>query len=324
MNNFYDQFLSSDLNLHSDCIRILQNEKHTRVEGFFTEFRFCDEILKDFFKEYSTGWWITKNRHEYDIFKLTHNISDLTSLEFDIMDWFTNSGVTTFLVEYCRDEFTFFYAQYSTSDRDLQNEKWSTIKSELYPSKSIVNIASVEYRDQIRIDKVIEFLSPRREIRKYAIERIFANCYLGSGAVWDIDYIVRFGRELIAFEVKHKYPTRQNQYGINLGEAIMLDFLHKKGMDSYYIILQKPSIENIKNISPVDIFENDELRRKCNWIGTKFDPSFLVGEIARAPQSTSIDGTSRVNYHKIDPDLFTLIKEPECENNILHFLNRFP
>ncbi len=100
-------------------------------------------------------------------------------------------------------------------------------------------IAAAADRNAQRIGKACDFLEERGLLKEAAIKRVFANCVLNRAALWDVDALTLAGQTVVALEVKHKYPTYDKKFGVNVGQEDLFGFLIGINMAVIHIILEK-------------------------------------------------------------------------------------
>jgi hypothetical protein len=135
---------------------------------------------------------------------------------------------------------------------------------------------------------------------------LFANCWLGEAPVWDVDFFVEHNDQLIAFEVKQKYPTRKGTFGLNVGEARLLTFLAELGIVPVHVILTKPVSD--ETVPAIDLYSQDRYKSLSLWIAARFSQTLLSSKLAQAPGKTSIYGAQRLNYYDMEVRHFHRLK----------------
>lgn len=311
---------SIDFNNEEDLQKILLRDKHTRIEGLFTEVFFHEEILKDSFDTITTGWWFSLKRNEYFISKFVYSIDNLSLFDFELLEYFSGSNRHVFVVAFSEASKKFYYARYESGTGKDIIDRWHLISREYPRNPHSTGVPSEKERNIDRLSQAISYLQQRGTLKKYAIERMFANCWLGSGAIWDVDFFVKYKGALIAFEVKQKFTTANKTWGLNVGLANLFAYLDSIKITVVHVILEKPV--NDASIPAIDLYTKPEYKKKAHWIAIKFYKDILKMKKGIAPKKTSIDGLSDLTYFHLPPGHFTLIKELNSpENNILCFLD---
>jgi len=125
-------------------------------------------------------------------------------------------------------------------------------------------------------------------------------------SVWDIDaFTMTTGGKVVALEVKQKYPTRKNTYGLNDGQGELFTFLTGIGMPVVHVILRKPVDD--PTLSAIDLMTLPEYRERTSWYFTRFKPGSLQQAIEKAPPPTSITANKPLPYSHIRSE-FRLLK----------------
>ena len=112
--------------------------------------------------------------------------------------------------------------------------------------------------------------------------------------------------QLVAFEVKQKYPTQANTFGINEGQKKLFEFLIGYGIPVLHIVLEKP-VRN-KEVHAIDILTLPQFTERMEWKYTRFFPEKLRHASYQAPQHTSIFGGSGLSYNHISYSQFASLK----------------
>ncbi|MEP5069854.1 MAG: hypothetical protein ABJQ96_04250, partial [Crocinitomicaceae bacterium] len=153
-------------------------------------------------------------------------------------------------------------------------------------------IVSKEHEE--RMTKVLSFLkSIDADLSKIVESRELAN-YYGSNIMWDIDYFVKFEDRLIAFEVKQKYPSTKETFGLNKGSYSILKFLYDIGFNVQHIILTKP-IRN-RHHSAIELLEGS-FRSQSKWLAHTFNETSFKSNISSSPKYTSFRQKRPLNYY---------------------------
>ena len=170
-------------------------------------------------------------------------------------------------------------------------------------------------RDAARHAKAFNYLEEQGVLRDAAIERLFANCWIGDRFFWDIDCFAFQGDRLTAFEVKQKYPTKAGTFGLNTGLTTLFSMLTAIGVRVLHVVLTKP--ENDITVPALDLFTLPEHRERACWIATEFKASKLSAHTGLAPAYTSIHGTGRPRFHHIAPSHFHFLGKVGAPRSLL-------
>ncbi|HEV8285119.1 MAG TPA: hypothetical protein VGQ09_12465 [Chitinophagaceae bacterium] len=312
-----------DLNFDSksDLKKLLFRDKHTRIEGLFTEHFFFEQIIKGQFQEISSSWWFSMKDGSYHIIKLIVSINALTSFDIELLGHFAASNSNTFIIAFNEDEKKFYYLRFKKEYKNFLVDNFDRLKK-LYPKNKIkAHRLPDNERSFGRINQAIDYLESVGALKKCAIERMFANCWLPDGFFWDIDFIVKHKTRFIAFEVKQKFPTRKGTWGLNIGLSKLFIYLNSIGIEVVHVILTKPLKD--KTIPAIDLYTKDEYKRNAKWIATKVKSAFTDLNLSVAPQYTSIYGNSSLSFYHLQPEIFSEIKKVNSSTNtILSFLEK--
>ena len=301
--------------------KVLARDKHTRIEGICTEAIFVDDLIKESFSKYSTGWWFPRRKTGYHVVKIFSAIDSITELDKEILAFFCTKEVPTYIVSFNDFEKAFYYLRIDDKVLDSFNNQWDKKKKEYPRTNSPPPLPASAYRSQERLEKAFDILESLNLLKKSAIERVLANCFINAKGLWDIDTFSMVDNQLIAFEVKQKYPTKKGTFGLNTGLAKLFHFLNDISVRVIHIILTKPS--SIKSIPATDYYTQDKYKGKSMWIGTDFSGEILSSSISSAPTETSIFSNQHLNYYHIYPESFTrlkLLKENQ-KNTLMKYLN---
>lgn len=286
-----------------ECVNVLKQDKHTRLEGICIEEFFKEKYLKDVDNaNLSSGWWFSKeypSSRDYYVIKFLTEIL-LSDFDMFIFNHFLSHNIRTFIVFMGTDG---KYYKYCLKSIDGLNTEWLLSRSSLYECTELKPIPSF-VRNVSRQNQAIEFLSERKLIRKSAIERFFANRVAGFKGLWDVDVFEWIDKETIkAYEVKQKFPASNGCFGINRGTTDFLLFLTEKGIVVEHIILKKPVDD--KDIPALDFVTKPVYSGLNEWLSTEFSTSSIRSLIAKkSPSYTSIHGQYRLSYFDMHMDRF--------------------
>ena len=79
-----------DLNNKNDLLKILSQDKYTRVEGLCSELVFMEDIVQNNLSPVTTDFWFTGENESYRV--LTNERAELSELDYRILDRFTKPG----------------------------------------------------------------------------------------------------------------------------------------------------------------------------------------------------------------------------------------
>ena len=312
-NPFCKDIKSVDFNNESHLCRILEQDKHTRIEGLCSEAVFMEDIIEGNFSSVASDFWYTRVEKKYHVYKVITDPSvPLNDLDYQILDGFDSS------IKHQRDLKTssvsiVYFDESSKTFRKfihIYGNRYSNIYGLGSDMSPVCNAESAEQsqRDPVRLKKACDFLKQRGLLKDAAIKRLFANCWLQDKGVWDIDAFTKTaGGKVVAFEVKQKFPIDHKSYGVNKGQADMLSYLIKNGIRVMHIILRKPVDD--KEIHGVDLLTEPKYVERTQWEYARFRPEMLSDALSDAPPPTSISGKSHMAYYRIGVKHFKILKK---------------
>jgi hypothetical protein len=311
--------LSIDFSNDEDLKNILLRDKHTRIEGLCTEMFFYEQILKNNFRETSSGWWFGLKNNTYTVTKIASSLLNLKNIDFELLELFSKVNTAVFIIVFSESDKDFFYLKYQHGKKESILKEWEIGKKRYPKNNQQASIPPEEQRNPHRLNQAIQFLQEQNAIKKCAIERMFANCWLGNAFFWDIDFIIKYKNQLIAFEVKQKFPTAKGTWGLNTGLKNLFNFLNTLAINVIHVILVKPV--NNASIPALDLYMSEKYRKDAKWIATSFKNLQLDKAKSRAPNYTSIHSNASLSYYHLNDSDFVCIKKVASDENlILSFL----
>ena len=296
-----------DLRRPADCRKILLLDKHTRIEGLCSEAVFMEDIVEGNLSPVTEDFWFTRSGRtaKYEIIKVvTSYDKPLSELDYLILDKLaTAEGILkTGIVHF--DESTNTFRVF----RHLEGQRYDQLREmgNVWPLSGKGMIAEDADRNEERTIKACDFLAERGLLKEAAIKRIFANCILDRAALWDVDAFTLAGQTVVALEVKHKYPTNNEKFGVNVGQEDLFGFLIGTEMAVIHIILEKPV--HRPAFPAIDLLTKEEYIEKAVWRFIRLVPENLSGAVSRAPASTSIYGHMELSYRGIPVEKFAVLK----------------
>lgn len=313
-----DTIKTLDFDKPSDLKKILFRDKHTRIEGLCTEHLFREEIINGVFEKSTSGFWFSLKNNNFNVTKFLVNVADITDLDYQVLNYFLEHKVTTWVVFFDKSEKDFYYLKYTNENK---NNLDFSIKSPYPKNPKKAFIPKSSERNEDRLLQACELLNNYNSLFSSAIERTFANCWLGNGSFWDVDCFTFYKDQLIAFEVKQKYPTAKGTFGLNTGLVKLFTFLTSIGVKVIHIILTKPI--NDDKIPAIDFYTKDEYIDKSFWIATDFSVEILSDNTSTAPSKTSIFGNNSIEYYHIQLTKFHKLKKLKHNHSlIIEFLDK--
>lgn len=295
--------MKPDFSNETECIEVLKQDKHTRLEGICIEEFFRENYLQCVGKKnLSSGWWFSKESSISNDYYIIKFLTELVLSEFDmfIFNHFISCNIKIFIVFMGRDGS--YYTYYLKTLKGF-NTEYLISNASPYECTELKAIPAF-VRDERRQNQAIEFLREKGLIRKSAIERFFANRVAGFKGLWDVDVFEWIDRRQIkAYEVKQKFPAANGCFGINQGTTNLLQFLVEHGIVVEHVILKKPI--NDKDIPALDFVTKPEYVGMNEWLATDFSDISIQNIVTKkSPSYTSIHGRYRLSYHDMDMTLF--------------------
>ncbi|MEL6846539.1 MAG: hypothetical protein AAFP02_25310, partial [Bacteroidota bacterium] len=206
-----------NLNYRTHQIKILKRDKHTRIEGIYTEKRFEQEIIAPSFSQYSTGWWFAKNAGSYRIYKLMFGDALLSELDFSLLQHFHRHRVPIVVVGFHAASKSFHGLPFRHHSKSDFVRDWHLHQSPLPRPDTVPALPNQDQRNALRLQRAIQLLEGLEALKATALERIFANCFLREKYCWDLDGMVLHNGQPVALEVKQKFPHKGGSFGLNNG-----------------------------------------------------------------------------------------------------------
>lgn len=317
-------------------VEFLREEKHQLLEGLTIEFvaqQLIEHIaLNEDFKILDVVTLITKSKlsedtNQYCSFiwaRDNNNIDDLLKVFQNMAD---GCHQTTFI---CRElDFKFYVTkpnstQWKPLQYFLRSKRNLCLKDIKFPI--VHNDSKIIARQESSIRGKLKQAFQNNFIKDVILPRVFKNHIIQPffRSAWDLDRLFRYKNNLWEFELKHKYPIQNYEYfsnkgnpdhplslsfGINEGQAQLVQMLAKQGMNTLHLILVKPRWTD--TIDPGYIFLDEDAKEKTLIIGTVLDEkkisSILLGLKKKSPPKTSYSGTADTIYYRIPRNFFQVI-----------------
>ena len=129
--------------------KILQRDKHTRVEGICAEAVFFRDLLSESFPIFSTGWWFRTRNNQFRVAKIVPEVQGLSELDFELLTFFSAKGVPTVVVSFDEKEKDFFYLRVDSRSVGDFSSQWHN-KRQIFPRYS--KVAPLPHRNTRRPD----------------------------------------------------------------------------------------------------------------------------------------------------------------------------
>lgn len=310
----------------NDIKNILRDDKNKRIEGYSTEYLFGIDLINQHIENSSSEWWFPRRRDNsfFSTIKLFYNHRSIRNTDLVIMNYFLKFNIKTYLVFYEETENWFFYIKYDEIiNVNFENiDEWESV----YYScrKRCPENENIEYTNDSEIEKKnmeksLRFLEDKDLLKKIAIQRVFANCFLNYKKFFycDVDAFLIYKDKLLAFEVKQKFPAEENYFGLSVGLIKLFNFLDTIGIECVYSVLQKTYHNKTK--TSIDYNTMSELFSEQKWVAVKYKKQ-LLGKKRLGGSNDGIFGGQGSCYRGIDVNWFTHLKNFNSENN---FLNKF-
>jgi len=303
---FCDHPHTIDFDNPSQLREILLLDKHTRIEGLCSEAVFWEDVVEGHLHPVTSDFWFVaaNGRPGYNVVRIVPDPEkSFNDLDYQLLDGFTTRHTPSISIVW-----------FDEANREFR--KFAHIRGQRYhglhglgepiPLHAPEEIADIEDRNPVRIGKACDFLEQRGLLKDAAIKRIFANCCIG-GAVWDVDAFTRTDTgKVVALEVKQKYPTNFDSFGLNRGQQRLFRFLTGIGLPVVHVVLWKP-VEDI-DVHAIDLLTQEQWRSQTKWWFTRFVPENLRPAAEPAPKYTDIFGRKGLNYDHIPLDKFAELK----------------
>lgn len=309
----YDKYDFNDYNVLLD---IVKRDKYSFLEGACTEHIFFEEILKPRIlnklnkANYSTGWWRTKLKKDngYTLFKVSLNkpcsndieIGKIFSNDHNVYFLFIDESNNLVIYDIKTNSITSldkFMIEYKL---DFKDDYWANAKS----------------RIENRQSRAIEFLNKNNLLKEYAFQRFFVNFILGSNIVdlVNIDGILSYEENdkllLKVMEIKFKYPTKNNKFGLNEGFRNLFNMMLDYNIPVVHYILN--NYTKSENFSIIDVLTTPNIKSKCSWIYANITKDLLDRASKVAPSKTRYNGKfNQQKYIPVDTNEFKKIKDLE-------------
>lgn len=303
----------------------LKKDKFKLLEGICVE----NQFKKSFNFVMSEGWWCVPKNFEktsYIFFYLQLPNSNLNDITIKVFENLLFHKQSIYLVMY---------------DKDFKFKKIQKIEDLILLKMKILNVddlkhneglnrryqnfqASNETTDTFKTNRVIQYLIDENLLEKIYIERLFANHIL-SGHLntmpINLDAIMYKNNKLVVIEIKFKYPSKQNTFGINIGQANILKYLIQIGFEVFHYIAINPS--HNEDIGIFEIQHSSNLKQNLFWYYKQLIESDFETEFSVAPSKTSVDGKSRQKFININATTFKIQLVQGQPLNVLPFTREY-
>lgn len=278
--------------------RQILRDKHTLLEGYITEYLYENQFLQTenskYISAYTHGWWSAETDIQRFFFVVTPALNDVDREVAAVL----SKHHEVWRAYPTRDSWYFYNNDCRLSLPEfLQRFNLSKIRSD--------STAAMATRNELRQKRCLHFFETHGLLTKIAIERNFADDILTSyfNSIVNIDFFARKSSgKLSAIEVKYKFESRQQSFGINVGQFRMFELLTRAGMDIQHWILY-----NSTHDKELSVFGFLSLPGKKWWRYGAIHTD-TTGIIKTAPAETSVQGNKRQGYYEFNADHFRYIQ----------------
>jgi len=284
----------------ADYAEILFADKHTTIEGIaaevFTEMSLLVPILEGISR---FGWWFDSTSESYNataLSKMDHvDLRSLPEFERTIAAKVRTSVKNMSVALFSEKSLTCYSAKTGSikpsTGRALQSHLMSTVTGPLD-------------RDARRLEKALAWLKQHELLSTFGVQRLYAN-FFAPRYIWDIDYLGMYKGRVIAFDIKHKYPSHDGQLGANGAISKLYEFLSRQGILVVYIVLLKP--KQAANESPVDLLRGTSSK----WLACNAQSFASSEDQLKNKSGTGLAGDVPGNSRSISIEKFRTLQTPE-------------
>ncbi len=276
-------------------------DKIARLEGICVEQLFLNDLLRNDQFKLSPNWWYVKKKDYRD--RLVKEVKDhISELDIKLSEIFLESNRLVFFVQRKPTAKNVFAYRACRFKKGLNGpDHMALLKKGIDIPVRNAPLKDKSKEDVQRYNETLEYLKNHDpDVSSTIASRVMAN-YFGTTVMWDIDVFLAYRNELFALEVKQKFPTSNNTYGLNKGSRFILSYLDHCLFKVIHVVLTKPEE---KDSSAVEQLQN-EYRQKANWLIHHFTRrSFENLSKKEAPEETSMSGKKEVRFYEEDVNSF--------------------
>ena len=292
--------------MNEEVKKILETRTKEALSSYISENYFHNNFSIDSF-EHTTGWWVSKTKDKkYIVFLVKESISDL---DLEVINKVKSCVSGIYQLKYVKSNITLVDLLQQTSN-DFSLEQFLKLWEHFNFKETIkhnqdreIKESYWEYFKSKKIeDKVIE---------QILIENLFLKKYFYST---NIDYILKNETGLLMLEIKYKYPSNNNTYGMNSMQYEIYNLFQSQGLEGFNIVLE--------NIDKIDILERENGVQIWKYSRIKQD----LTEKKYAPKKTSYDQKEKQGYYELpvlgyhdlnrNSNIFNLVC-PKCGNDLV-------
>lgn len=294
--------------MNEEVKKIFETRTKDALSSYISENYFHDNFSIDSF-EHTTGWWVSMTKDKkYIVFLVKDSISNL---DFEVIDKVKNCVSGIYQLKYVESNITLVdLLQHTSNELSLEQflklwEHYNSIGAVKHDEDSEIKDSYWEYFRNKKIEyKVIE---------QILIENSFLKKYFFST---NIDYIVKNEAGLLMLEIKYKFPSRNNKYGINAMQYDIYNLFQSQGLDAFNIVLE--------NMDKIDILERENGEQI--WKYSRIKQNLTDKDKKYAPKKTSYDQKEKQGYYELpvsgyhdlncNSNIFNLVC-PKCGNDLV-------
>lgn len=301
-----------NLNDSNQLKTLLKHDKPVVLEGMIVENIFIKDVIvkrdRLNLNNLSLGWWSVKFKNEFILFKMSDK--PLTQTDIKVFQYLGKINIRTYFCKINENgDLKFADINKNIIENNLYNFMDELEFKNLLGMKKVNESldASKNLKDINRQYEVIDFFCRHNMLRDIAIQRYFANFFLTVyfNNLLNIDGFIMKDNNLYIYEIKYKYVSRKNEFGINKGQAEVFKHFISKNISVINCILEKPKKD--EKLTILNLMKNNELKLKTKWIYHYLNYDELNG-IKEAPRKTSIDGKKTQKYIGIDRSKYKYLK----------------
>ena len=294
--------------MNEEVKKIFETRTKDALSSYVSENYFHNNFSIDSF-EHTTGWWVSKTKDKkYIVFLVKESISNL---DFEVIDKVKNCVSGIYQLKYVESNITLVDLLNQTPENfSLEQflklwEHFNSKEVHKYDQDRDIKDSYWEYFKKNKIeDKVI---------KQILIENSFLKKYFYST---NIDYILKNETGLLMLEIKYKFPSRNNKYGINAMQYDIYNLFQSQGLDAFNIVLE--------NMDKIDILERENGEQI--WKYSRIKQNLTDKDKKYAPKKTSYDQKEKQAYYELpasgyhdlnyNSNIFNLVCS-ECGNDLV-------
>lgn len=222
-------------------------------------------------------------------------------------------GMSVYLVEFHDGDFFATPFRETSLDRDARRPL-TQLAAQLSGQVPKLRKISLSVRDAGRMKSIYwGFLTEAYKQNLWS-KVILARLLINHGIspyfnhVWNLDRVCLYRDKLWLLEVKHKFPMRNMNFGINQGEVQNIAMLYELGIECVYALFVNPVRERGQNA--MYLYNDRGLQEHVAVIATDLGSkarALLNTKAGSAPPHTSLGGTTIVPFYSLRPSSFSYL-----------------